>query len=233
MSLTSDLTTIKDKLKSTQTTLGCTVKSKGVEDASTTNSINTSVEDVKKIVWKCPSTGIKFNNGLTSFDTTILDISEVTNMESMFSSCKSLTSLDLTGWNTSKVTNMSQMFSNCSGLTSIDLSNFDTSNVTNMSHMFNNCTSLTSLDLSNFNTSKVTDMKYMFYGCKSLTSLNVSGWDISKVTSYYSMFPIVLNSQLKLILGEVTQTQYDWWLARLREANIKDKVTIEYTLKTE
>ena len=207
MSLTSDLTAIKDKLKSTQTTLGCTVKSKGVEDASTTNSINTSVEDVKKIVWKCPSTGIKFNNGLTSFDTTILDISEVTNMESMFSSCKSLTSLDLTGWDTSKVTNMSQMFSNCSGLTSIDL--------------------------SNFNTSKVTDMKYMFYGCKSLTSLNVSGWDISKVTSYYSMFPIVLNSQLKLILGEVTQTQYDWWLARLREANIKDKVTIEYTLKTE
>ena len=207
MSLTSDLTAIKDKLKSTQTTLGCTVKSKGVEDASTTNSINTSVEDVKKIVWKCPSTGIKFNNGLTSFDTTILDISEVTNMESMFSSCKSLTSLDLTGWDTSKVTNMS--------------------------HMLNNCTSLTSLDLSNFNTSKVTDMKYMFYGCKSLTSLNVSGWDISKVTSYYSMFPIVLNSQLKLILGEVTQTQYDWWLARLREANIKDKVTIEYTLKTE
>jgi len=100
--------------------------------------------------------------GLEYFDT-----SNVTNMASMFSSCRSLTSIDLSNFNTSKVTNMSYMFSGCSSLTNLDLSHFDTSNVDNMLAMFRNCSSLISLDLSSFDTSNVTNMTNMFLSVKN------------------------------------------------------------------
>ena len=121
------------------------------------------------------------------------DTSKVTNMQYMFYKCSGLTSLDLSSFNTSKVTNMYDMFGYCNGLTSIEFSdNFDTSNVIDMSYMFYYCYNLTSLDLSSFDTSKVTSMYYMFYGCSGLTSIEF-GYkaDVSKVTSYSSMFSSV------------------------------------------
>ena len=120
---------------------------------------------------------------LSSFNT-----SKVTNMEHMFSYCRSLTSLDLSNFNTSNVTNMYGVFSNCSSLTSLDLSNFNTSNVTDMGSMFSDCSSLTSLDLSSFNTSNVTYMSWMFSDCRSLTSLDLSNFNTSNVTNMWNMF---------------------------------------------
>ena len=46
------------------------------------------------------------------------------------------TSMNLANLDTSKVTDMNYMFSDCRSLTSLDVSNFDTSKVTNMSFMF-------------------------------------------------------------------------------------------------
>lgn len=90
--------------------------------------------------------------------------SNITNMQSAFSSCP-LTSVPL--FDTSNVTNMKYMFSGCTSLTSVPL--FDTSNVTYMNCMFWGCTSLTSVPL--FNTSKVRMMETMFSYCTSLTSV--------------------------------------------------------------
>ncbi|MBF2397069.1 BspA family leucine-rich repeat surface protein [Listeria seeligeri] len=140
-----------------------------------------------------------------------LDTSDVTNMESMFSSSSAM-SLDLSGFDTSNVTSMSRMFHNTSGLTSIDLSGFDTSKVTNMASMFEKSSlisldlsgfdtskvmlmismfaesSLISLDLSGFNTSNVTSMSQMFNNASGLTSINLSGFDTSNVTNMSQMF---------------------------------------------
>ena len=116
-----------------------------------------------------------------------LNTSQVTNMEFMFSYCRSLTSLDLSHFDTSNVTNMRWMFRQYS-LTSIDVSHFDTSNVTDMYMMFYQCRNLASLDLSNFDTSKVTDMSEMFYECNSLTSLDISSFNTSNVTNMARMF---------------------------------------------
>ena len=99
------------------------------------------------------------------------DVSKVTNMYGMFSSCGHLISLEISNWDTGKVTDMSYMFSNCGSLTSLDLSNWDTSSVTNMKSMFHWCQSLTSLDLSNCVFSKVTNMEGMFSGCTNLTEI--------------------------------------------------------------
>ena len=59
------------------------------------------------------------NNTFTNLIFKDVDTSNVTNMNSMFNSCRNLTSLDLSGWDTSKVTDMDSMFTNCSALKTI------------------------------------------------------------------------------------------------------------------
>ncbi|MBR7012151.1 MAG: BspA family leucine-rich repeat surface protein, partial [Muribaculaceae bacterium] len=49
-----------------------------------------------------------------------LNTSEVTNMNIMFSGCRSLTSLDVSGFNTGNVEYMASMFAYCSSLTNLD-----------------------------------------------------------------------------------------------------------------
>ena len=117
-----------------------------------------------------------------------IDLSNVTNIGSMFYSCSSLQSLDLSNFNTSNVTSMNSMFLSCSSLQSVDLSNFNTINVTNMGAMFKSCSSLQSLDLSSFNTINVTGMASMFHGCSSLQSLDLSNFDTSNLTVMGGMF---------------------------------------------
>ena len=127
-------------------------------------------------------------SGLTSLDLSGFDTSQITGMFAMFYGCTGLKSLDLSSFDTSKVTAMASMFKKCSGLTSLKLSSFDTSQVTSMNGMFQDCSSLTSLDLSGFDTSKVVNMGSMFQGCSSLTSLDLSGFDTSKVSSLSTAF---------------------------------------------
>ena len=87
-------------------------------------------------------------------------------------------SLDLSNFDTSNVTDMASMFYSCRGLTELDLSNFDTANVTNMRYMFYANRELTSLNITNFNTSQVTDMSFMFARCSSAQALDLSDFII-------------------------------------------------------
>ena len=89
--------------------------------------------------------------------------------------------------NVSNVTNIHSMFYGCSNLTSLDLSSWNVSNATDMSSMFGSCIRLTSLDLSNWNSSSVTNIASMFYDCKGLTNLDLSGLNTSNVTEYSGM----------------------------------------------
>ena len=97
----------------------------------------------------------------------------LTDCSYMFSGCKNIKYIHFTNFNTSNVNNMSSMFSGCKSLNSLpDISNWNTSNVNNMRAMFNQCKSLNSLpDISKWNTSNVNDMSRMFSGCKP--SLNI------------------------------------------------------------
>ena len=124
----------------------------------------------------------------TITDLEYLNTANVTDMSSMFHSCRYLTELDLSNFNTEKVTDMSSMFEGCGKLTELDLSNFNTANVTDMSHMFSKCAVLASLDLSKFNTTNVTSMSHMFSGCTKLASLDFSKFNTANVTEMISMF---------------------------------------------
>ncbi len=129
----------------------------------------------------------------------LLDVSNVTIMDYMFSECgsKKMTILNLgNSFDTSNVTSMHYMFQSCgyNSMTTFSLGNsFDTSKVTDMSGMFSSCgrVSMTTFSLGNsFDTSKVTDMNNMFsYFGDSLEELNLDGkLDTSEVTNMSSMF---------------------------------------------
>ena len=125
---------------------------------------------------------------LTDLDISNLNTANVTDMSYMFHKCENLTELNLSNLNTANVTDMSSMFNSCRNLTSLDLSKFNTTNVTNMSHMFSECTVLASLDFSKFNTENVTEMISMFYSCGNLTSLDLSNFNTAKVMNMSYMF---------------------------------------------
>lgn len=93
----------------------------------------------------------------------MVDTSNVTNMQQMFSGCSSLTTIPQL--DTSNVTDMTNMFNGCTALTAIP--QLDTSSVTKMGNMFNGCSALTTI--SQLDTSNVTNMSYMFNGCNKLT----------------------------------------------------------------
>ena len=124
----------------------------------------------------------------TITDLEYLNTANVTDMSSMFHSCRKLTDLDISNLNTANVTDMSYMFHKCENLTELNLSNLNTANVTDMSSMFNSCRNLTSLDLSKFNTTNVTDMSSMFNSCRNLTSLDLSKFNTTNVTNMSHMF---------------------------------------------
>ena len=106
--------------------------------------------------------------------------SNVTNMEELFSGCRSLKSIPAI--NTQNVTNMNLMFFQCEKLSSVPA--LDTSNVINMNQMFNNCKSLSSVPT--LDTSNVTEMTGMFSECKKLSS--VPALNTSNVTNMGLMF---------------------------------------------
>ena len=169
----------------------------------------------------------------TALDLSWLDTSQMTQFDSMFSSCNFLASLNLSGFNTIKAQTMYSMFNGCSSLASAGVNttdkiydlnfgdNFNTSSVTDMRSMFSGCSSLTGLDLSKFDTSKVTDMSSMFSGCSSLTKLDISNFDFTKVTNYNRMFTSVPANCEILVKDEAAKTWITSKFSNLTNVKIK------------
>ena len=125
---------------------------------------------------------------MESLDLSFFDTKNVTKMSYMFSNSQKLSSINLGGFKTSNVTDMNGMFSGLSKMANLDISMFDTRNVTDMSGMFADMRILKSLDISNFNTSNVANMESMFREVSGLSLLNLANFDTSKVTNMRGMF---------------------------------------------
>ena len=118
--------------------------------------------------------------GSFEFDISKWDVSNVTNMECMFS--ESVFNGDISQWNVGKVKNMRNMFmkSKFNG----NISDWNVSNVTNMLQMFDG--SVFNGDISKWDVSHVTTMQSMFHGTPFAGDL--SHWDVSHVTNTSGMF---------------------------------------------
>ena len=114
------------------------------------------------------------------------NLSKVTSTNQMFSGCYSLVGTPaFNNWDVSTITNMDSMFSSCSIFNS-PIGNWDVSNVENMPAMFVNATSFNE-DIGNWDVSNVKIMWAMFSGCHSFNQ-NINNWNVSNVTSMGWMF---------------------------------------------
>lgn len=118
----------------------------------------------------------------------IIDTSQWTRMDSLFSSNSATTSLKLNHLDTSKVVNMSSVFYGTSNLTELEINEWSLDNVTDISFMFNRLSKLTSLNLNDWNTSQVKDAQYLFTYCTALSDLQISNWDVSSLKNGRAMF---------------------------------------------
>ena len=111
-------------------------------------------------------------------------------------------------------------------------------NATNMediSFMFEGCVYLKSINLAGINVSNATNANYIFAGLENLGSgepelvIDVSGWRGPSYMTATNMFTDSTNLKT-LKLGAVSSGEYVWWLQQIKNANLQNQVTIEYTI---
>ena len=107
---------------------------------------------------------------------------------------------DISTWDVSNVTNMSSMFPGARNFNQ-DLSAWDVSNVTDMNYMFENATSFNQ-DLSAWDVRNVTNMEYMFYNAQNFNQ-DLSAWDVSNVMNMNYMFSYAQNFNQDLSAWDV------------------------------
>ena len=124
---------------------------------------------------------IKFN-----FDVSKWDVSNVTNMESMFFNCKKF-DCDLSNWDVSNVENMHSMFINCISFEGKGLDKWNVGNVVDMCNIFRNCYNFTGKYIENWDTHNVENIKSAFLDNRNFNA-DLSKWNISKVKSTLNLF---------------------------------------------
>ena len=113
------------------------------------------------------------------------DVSNVTNMDSMFRNATEFNQ-NLNNWaNVARVKSMNSMFRGATNFNS-DLNNWDTLNVESMDYMFYGAKNFTG-DIGLWHTENVTEMGAMFTNAEKFNS-NISDWDVGSVTRMVYMF---------------------------------------------
>ncbi len=123
-----------------------------------------------------------------------LDVSNVTDMTSMFYGAGQMTTYDIARWNVSKVESMNHMFCDNFKLRSVNLSNWDVSNLKTIYDMFDDNMNLRTIgDVSHWNTANLIDAGGWLNGAHAFVGDNngvfdLSGWDTSNLRSAGEMF---------------------------------------------
>ena len=136
--------------------------------------------------------GSNGNQTLKSLDLAGLDVSNITDMSTLFANDKALESVTgLDTWEFSPdMHSAGHMFAFDPNLKTIQgIKNWDTSNFKYIDNLVNGDTSLTELDLSGWKTDNVIFANNMFDGASALTSVgDLSNWRLNNATTTADMF---------------------------------------------
>lgn len=137
----------------------------------------------------------------------VFDYENITDMSQAFMGSKMKT-INLEDLDISRVTNINSMFKDCKNITSLNVGIMDTTNVTDMGNLLVGCTNLTIIGLNGLKTSKVTNMEGMLSGLPKISTFDLSNLDFRKVSNMNNLFKddIILN-EVKImsdILNNVT-----------------------------
>lgn len=185
------------------------------------------------IVWSEMTAAFYGCANLDIVATDVPDLSNVTQLSSMFRACSGLIGTNanwdwdlsnvestkmmfygasqfnqnIGNWNFSNVTNISGMFREASSFNR-SIQYWDVSNVTDMSDLFYNANNFNKT-LENWNVSNVLNMKNMFRGTQYFNQ-NIGDWDVSQVENMDNMF----NGAMSF-----NQNLWNWNLAGLTSAS--------------
>ena len=143
-----------------------------------------SIDQWGDVQWKTMNGAFYRASNMIYNATDAPDLSEVTDMSSMFASASSFDG-DLSDWDVSGVKGMRVMFWGASSFNG-NVSTWDVSRVTDMYSMFNGASKFNG-DLSEWDVSRVTDMGSTFARAPVFDS-DLSSWDVSRVKSMNGMF---------------------------------------------
>ncbi|MEL6975066.1 MAG: BspA family leucine-rich repeat surface protein [Bacteroidota bacterium] len=143
-----------------------------------------TIEQWGNIQWKSMERAFRQCHNLVHKAEDAPDLSQVTNLQSMFSSIKAVEG-KLDNWDVSTIEDMSYLFYNTPVINS-EISGWNTENVKQMQNMFNGATSFNQ-DIGGWNTQNVTEMSAMFANAISFNG-NIGGWNTQNVTRMISMF---------------------------------------------
>ncbi|MDO1501446.1 BspA family leucine-rich repeat surface protein [Winogradskyella maritima] len=140
-----------------------------------------SIDSWGDIQWQSMQAAFRECRNLEYNATDVPDLSQVTDMSSMFQTFgSSIFNGDLDDWDVSNVTNMNNIFARATSFNS-DLNNWDVRNVNDMDEMFANAENFNG-DISDWNVGNVITMRSMFFSASAFNS-NISGWNVSSVTN--------------------------------------------------
>lgn len=108
---------------------------------------------------------------------------------------------------TSDLSNFETMFSACGNLTEINLTNIVSEHIKSTYQMFGTCIALKKANLRGLNCTNLTSAGNMFYNCLALEYVDIRNLDLSNLSSYNNMFENVPNNCLIIVKNEASRTK--------------------------
>ena len=176
-----------------------------VENTQLQPSVETSKLETEPKTAVLPVTRKMLNEALKNqSDISKFDVSNVTDMSSMFKEATSFNQL-IGDWNVSNVTNMDSMFYEAKSFNQ-PIGDWNVSNVKEMRSMFEEATSFNQ-PIGNWNVGNVTDMSKMFYNAEAFNQ-PIGDWNVSNVTNMYEMFYEAKSFNQDLSRWDVSHVEY-------------------------
>ena len=167
---------ITDYAKNIQSGIDYFTRPSTTTPISFNNIVTTLVTDMSNMFERATA----FNQPIGSWD-----VSNVSNMSSMFIWTLNCFNQDISNWNVSNVLSLRNTFLDARAFNQ-DISRWNISRVTDMNSTFTGASAFNQ-PLGSWNVSNVTDMSRLFAGASSFNQ-NIGSWNVSRVTDMWKMF---------------------------------------------